>query len=103
MAARVIEMPEEKREVPRAPLLLTAALEDINGTQQVHLLNLSPTGAKLDSEEPPSCGEAVMLIAAGERIEGRVAWVEDHRFGVAFRHPIDPKTLLRRGQQHLAG
>jgi len=103
MAASAFEMPNDKRDSRRARLLLTAHIADGLGEREAHLLNISPTGAKVDADEPPASGAPVTLIAGGLRIAGRVAWVEDNRFGIAFDTPIDARALLARGQQHLAG
>ena len=47
--------------------------------------------------------ERIVLLHGDLRITGRVAWVEDHRFGVAFDTPIDESFIVRRGQQHIQG
>lgn len=101
--ASAFEMPEEKRDNRRQRLLLTAQMEFVDGLRDVHLLNISPTGAKLDSDQAPTRDEAVTLICGGLRVPGRVAWVADCRFGVSFDKPIDARQLITRGQQHLAG
>jgi hypothetical protein len=95
-------MPEEKRDNRRQRLLLTAQITDASGTREVHLLNISGTGAKVDAEEVPVQDELVTLTCAGQTIPGRVAWVDDTRFGIAFTMPIDVAELLKRGQSHLA-
>jgi hypothetical protein len=96
-------MPEDKRDNRRQRLLLTAQMTDSNGTREIHLLNLSATGAKVDADEVPMQDEKVVLICAGDNIAGRVAWVDETRFGIAFDMPIDVADLLRRGQSHLEG
>lgn len=103
MAASAFELPQDKRDNKRQRLLLTASMESAAGTVEVHLLNVSHSGAKLDADTPPVRGETVTLSYADMRIAGTVAWVEDNRFGVAFDHAIDEKKLLQRGQQHLNG
>jgi hypothetical protein len=96
-------MPEDKRDNRRQRLLLTAQMADSSGTREVHLLNISGTGAKVDADDVPMQDEKVVLICAGQDIPGRVAWVDDTRFGIAFDMPIDVADVLRRGQSHLAG
>ena len=103
MAVSAFGLPEDKRDTKRSRLLLTAKMECALGVIDVHLLNVSQTGAKLDSDVPPTQGEHIVLLHDDQRIPGRVAWVEDHRFGVAFDTPIDENHLVRRGQQHVAG
>ena len=101
--ASAFEMPEDKRDNRRQRLLLAAQMSDSSGTREVHLLNISGTGAKVDADEVPMENEHVVLICAGRDIPGRVAWVDETRFGIAFDMPIDVAGLLRRGQSHRAG
>ncbi|WP_419827572.1 PilZ domain-containing protein [Sphingomonas sp.] len=101
--ASAFEMPEDKRDSRRQRLLLTAQMDFEDGTRDVHLLNISATGAKLDCEAAPSHGEAVTLICGGLRVAGHVAWIDEMRFGIAFDMPIDAKQLIARGQRHLHG
>ncbi len=103
MAASAFELPQDKRDNKRSRLLLTAHMECEQGQIEVHLLNISHSGAKLDAEVPPARGEQVTLIHGDLTIGGKVAWVEDNRFGVAFDASIDERFLIDRGQQHLNG
>jgi hypothetical protein len=45
----------------------------------------------------------VILVHNDLRVAGRIAWVEDTRFGMAFDEPIDERHLITRGQHHLRG
>jgi hypothetical protein len=103
MAASAFELPEDKRDTKRSRLLLTAQMECPHGTIEVHLLNVSQSGAKLDAEAPPARGEKVTLLHGELKVTGIVAWVEDNRFGVAFDHAINERFLVGRGQRHLNG
>jgi hypothetical protein len=103
MAASAFELPLDKRDTKRSRLLLTARMECDSGTIEVHLLNISHSGAKLDAERAPARGEAVTLIHGELKVAGRVAWVEDNRFGMAFDHAIDARFLVDQGQHHLNG
>jgi hypothetical protein len=103
MAASAFELPLDKRDNKRSRLLLTAQMECARGSIEVHLLNLSHSGAKLDAEVSPASGEVVTLVHGAMRVDGKVAWVEDNRFGVAFDHSIDERALLNQGQKHLNG
>ncbi len=99
--ASAFEMPEDKRDGDRARLLLTAQMEFVDGVRDVHLLNISALGAKLDCEQVPTHDERVTLICGGLRVSGSVAWIDQNRFGVSFDKPIDARQLIARGQQHL--
>ena len=98
MAASAFELPEDKRDNKRSRLLLTAQMECSAGIIEVHLLNISHTGAKLDAATPPARDERVVLVHDKLRADGRVAWVEETRFGVAFDTPIDEHFLARHNQ-----
>lgn len=100
--ASVFEMPWDKRDNRRERLLLTARMEFVDGVRDVHLLNISVMGAKLDCDQAPTSDEPVTLICGGLRIAGHVAWVDEQRFGVAFDKPIDARQLIDRGRKHLA-
>lgn len=101
MAASAFELPQDKRDNKRSRLLLKAHMECDRGRIEVHLLNISHSGAKLDADTPPAQGEPVTLIHGDLTVGGKVAWVEDNRFGVAFDAAIDARFLVNRGQQHL--
>ena len=103
MAASAFELPQDKRDNKRLRLLLTAQMECDRGTVEVHLLNISHSGAKLDADHAPARGETVTLIHGELKVAGKVAWVEDTRFGVAFDHSIDERFLADQGQHHLNG
>jgi len=103
MAASAFELPLDKRDTKRSRLLLTARMECDSGTIEVHLLNISHSGAKLDAERAPARGEAITLIHGELKVAGKVAWVEDNRFGMAFDHAIDARFLVDQGQHHLNG
>ena len=47
MAASAFELPQDKRDNKRSRLLLTARMECHQGVVEVHLLNISHSGAKL--------------------------------------------------------
>src|ERR1700742_2986481 len=98
MAASAFELPLDKRDTKRSRLLLTALMECDHGTIEVHLLNISHSGAKLDAERAPTRGEIVTLIHGELTVRGTVAWVEDNRFGIAFDHAIDERFLVDQGQ-----
>jgi hypothetical protein len=103
MAASAFELPQDKRDNKRSRLLLTAHMECDHGTIEVHLLNISHSGAKLDAERAPTRGETVTLVHGELKVAGKVAWVEETRFGVAFDHAIDERFLVNLGQHHLNG
>lgn len=97
MALSAYQMPEDKRDTKRQRLMLTARMIDAHGETEVHLLNVSRHGAKLDADLPPVRDQQVTLVYHEFRVDARVAWVEGNRFGLAFDRPIDEEQLLRAG------
>ncbi|MBW8753073.1 MAG: PilZ domain-containing protein [Sphingomonadales bacterium] len=85
----------ENRQIARDSLFVMADLR-LSGSSEEHRIkvrNLSAGGMM---------GEGAIRVARGDEIEvnirnigwveGSVAWVQDDRFGVAFRTEIDPKV-----------
>ena len=84
----------ENRQIARDSLFVMADLriDGVEGQFRIKVRNLSSGGMM---------GEGAMRVARGALvevnirnigwIEGSVAWVQDNRFGVAFRDEIDPK------------
>jgi hypothetical protein len=84
----------ENRHIARDSLFVMADLR-LTGSQEEHRIkvrNLSAGGMM---------GEGPVRVVRGDRLEvnirnigwiaGSVAWVQDNRFGVAFKEEIDPK------------
>jgi len=84
----------ENRQIARDSLFLMADLrvDGIEGESRIKVRNLSPGGMM---------GEGTVRVVRGTVIsvnirnigwvEGSVAWVQENRFGVAFREDIDPR------------
>src|SRR5579864_7352291 len=85
----------ENRQIARDSLFVMADLR-LSGSQDEHRIkvrNLSAGGMM---------GEGTIRVVRGSELEvnirnigwvaGTVAWVQDDRFGVAFREEIDPKV-----------
>jgi len=85
----------ENRQIARDSLFLMAdmRIDGLDGVHRIKVRNLSSGGMM---------GEGPVRVARGAQveieirnvgwIEGSVAWVQDTRFGVAFREDIDPKV-----------
>ncbi len=85
-----------KRDSDRDSLFLTANLRFQTGGDEgaVRIRNLSAGGLM---------AEAAVQAPRGSRVEvelknigwigGKVAWVAERKLGIAFDHPIDPKTV----------
>lgn len=85
----------DHRQIERDSLFVMADLrvEGAGETLRVKVRNLSAGGmmAEGDANVRPGTGVEVNIRNIGW-IEGSVAWVQDNRFGIAFREEIDPKV-----------
>jgi hypothetical protein len=86
----------ETRNIPRDSLFLMAKLrvEGQTATYQVKVRNLSAGGMMAEGDVRVQCG---MIVSVDLRnvgpVEGAVAWIQDNRFGIAFREEIDAKKV----------
>lgn len=61
----------------------------------VTIRNLSAGGVMAEGAVPVMNGCAIAIhIAPHGWIEGRIAWIQDNRFGIAFAEPIDPSAAI---------
>ena len=85
----------EHRNIARDSLFVMADLriDGVGGEFRVKVRNLSSGGLMADGDVSVLRG---MPVAVNIRnigwTEGTVAWVQDSRFGIAFRDEIDPKV-----------
>ncbi|MGB7656235.1 MAG: PilZ domain-containing protein [Novosphingobium sp.] len=86
----------EHRQIARDSLFVMADLriDGIEGEERVRVRNLSAGGMMAESPTRVQRGQLVwtQLRNVGW-VEGSVAWVQDGRFGVAFREEIDPMVV----------
>ena len=85
----------DTRQINRDSLFLLAQVR-LSGQEEDHRVkvrNLSAGGmmAEGDVAVQPGTGVEVQIRNIGW-VEGSVAWVQDNRFGIAFREEIDPKV-----------
>ena len=68
----------------------TAVLTHRGRAHDVHLVNLSQSGAMVIFSGMPHIGEAVSLQLLGhDAIEAQVKWVRDGRIGLNFAAPLE--------------
>lgn len=84
----------ENRQIARDSLFLMADLrvDGMEGEHRIKVRNLSAGG--MMGEGPVRVIRGTLVEVNVRNIgwvEGSVAWVQDNRFGVAFRDEIDPK------------
>lgn len=83
----------EHRHIARDSLFVMAdlRLDGVRGEQRVRVRNLSAGGLMAEGDMAVQRGALVWLnIRNIGWVEGSVAWVQENRFGVAFREEIDP-------------
>ena len=84
----------ENRQIARDSLFVMADLR-LHGTDETHRIkmrNLSAGGMMGEGSVRVNRGDEVEVnIRNVGWVEGSVAWVQEDRFGVAFRDEIDPK------------
>jgi hypothetical protein len=84
----------EHRQLGRDSLFVLADLriDGVTGEQRIRVRNLSAGGLMAEGAFAVQRGQSVWV---GLRnlgwVEGIVAWVQDARFGIAFREDIDPR------------
>ncbi len=84
----------EHRQIARDSLFLSAELriDGVEGEHKVRVRNLSAGGLMGDGGPPVQRGVLVWVNLRNIGwVEGSVAWVQDNRYGIAFRNEIDPK------------
>jgi hypothetical protein len=80
----------------RNSLLAKAVLRypGTNEEREVRVRNISSGGLMADAPVRAGRGESVELKLKNIGwISGKIAWIAESRFGVAFDHPIDPKAM----------
>lgn len=84
----------DNRQVSRDSLFLMADLrvDGLDGEYRIKVRNLSPGGMMGEGRVRVVRGAIVDVnIRNVGWVAGSVAWVQDDRFGIAFREDIDPK------------
>lgn len=84
----------DTRNIPRDSLFLMAdvRVEGRGEGERVKVRNLSAGGMMADGAVDVVRGSQISVNLRGIGwVDGAVAWVQDHRFGIAFGKEIDPK------------
>lgn len=87
-----------RRRARREPSAATAVFTTVASSHRAILLDLSATGARMQSDTLPAVGEELIVTIELVRLFGSVAWVDGAQFGVGFDSAIPPAQLeqLRR-------
>ena len=84
----------DHRQIARDSLFVLAdvRLDGVDEPVKVKVRNLSSGGMMAEGGTRPQRGQTVWVDVRNIGwVEGTVAWVQDTRFGIAFREEIDPK------------
>lgn len=84
----------EHRQIARDSLFVMADLriDGLEGEHRIRVRNLSAGGLMAEGEFKVQRGQVVWTNVRGIGwVEGSVAWVQESRFGIAFREEIDPR------------
>ncbi len=86
----------EHRQIARDSLFVLAELraDGLEGEHRIRVRNLSSGGLMAEGPIKVQRGQLVWTNVRNIGwIEGSVAWVQDSRFGIAFRDEIDPRVV----------
>lgn len=86
----------DHRQVGRDSLFLMAdlRLDGDTGEHRVKVRNLSARGMMAEGSVRVTSGAAVEVnLRTLGWVPGRVAWIQDNRFGIAFDEAIDPRDV----------
>ena len=79
----------ERRRRRRSRATCAASIETPAGEIFGQLWDLSETGARVQTADPPGEGTAALLKWASERVACQVIWARDDMCGLGFENPID--------------
>lgn len=83
-----------RRGANRAKVFQPGEMHTVSGSQRIHLLDLSLSGALVYTAGQPPAEGAVVRITAGVSLgAARVMWVIGKRFGVSFPTPLSPECV----------
>ncbi len=85
----------EQRQIARDSLFVMAdmRLDGYDDEYRIKMRNLSSGGMMGEAPVRVSRGAVVWVNVRNVGwVEGSIAWVQDNRFGIAFREEIDPKV-----------
>lgn len=96
----------ERRKTHRSKALLTADFQTSGVIHKVTVRNLSSTGARIETSEPTSVGQAVELSRGRLKASGTVAWAKAGECGLHFDSPITihhwlPRSAASSSQQRV--
>ena len=89
----------ERQRKLRDSFYVFARMRFAGDTEQhrIRIRNVSAGGLMAECAVIPRHGEPVVVELSGLGwLPGTVCWVQEHRFGIALRRDIDPRSVLRQ-------
>lgn len=84
----------ERRRSARFTIDIPVTFRTISGDRECRMANISDSGAKLETAEPPRKGVSGWLIMGTQEIYCSVIWTNDNACGVEFERAMAEDTLL---------
>lgn len=92
--AGTVDVPDQKRDATRHPLIWNGILHHDYEWQEVRLRNISATGALIECSAKVPAGPAVFLdLKKAGRIGAQVSWSRGNQMGLLFTEPFDVSCL----------
>jgi len=91
----------EKRRARRAHVYFAARLAAFGDEHKVKLLDVSPLGAKIETDLGLKAGDEVQFVRSDLRLWSRVVWIDGNRAGLEFVEPVRDEEAIKALAQPL--
>lgn len=96
VAAELTNSPGSKERGNRTPVEIDIGYREGSARGSVHVVDLSPSGVKIESHLLLESGTHIWLKLPGlEALQARVAWVRKQHAGCEFVRPLHPAVFDR--------
>jgi hypothetical protein len=85
----------EQRSANRARVYFAARLAAFGDEYKVKLLDVSPLGARIESDLALKVGDEVEFVRADLRLWSRVVWIDGNRAGLEFVEPVRDEEAIK--------
>lgn len=87
---------DDGRRDPRTHFFVAAILCSKAGSVPVHIRNMSPDGALIESRDLPPPPSAVVLKRGSLQVSGQIAWSVERKAGIAFAAKVQVADWMAR-------
>lgn len=102
-----IDGPAGRRHVLREEVVLAGSARSLKASRPVVVVDVSPTGAKLQGRDFASLDREVLISVGGMDLFAQVAWTTPRECGVTFEEPLSEEMIehIKRdgGWAHVMG